>query len=119
MSTWTVYWVSRLDSILFLATVVLILAFAATAIYGVLTFIAFDGEPSAYDGMDGTGKVKCVRRFTWMASVAVGALLVLSFVPSTKEACVIYVVPKLTQGVDWGSIPKVVSDLLMKTCGVQ
>ena len=112
MSPWTVYWITRLDSILFVAVLTLILT-VATAL------IRFVHAWEEYDSLDDEEKAKFIQRFRGMALVAVCAALVLSLVPSTKEACVIYVVPKLAQGVDWSGIPKVISDLLMKTCGVQ
>lgn len=112
MSPWTVYWITRLNSILFVAMLVLILTVA-------IAFVMSIRVCAEYDDLDDEEKAKVVQRFSWMALIAVCAVLVLSLVPSTREACVIYIVPKLAQGVDWSRIPKVVSDLLMKTCGVQ
>lgn len=112
MSPWTVYWITRLNSILIAAALVLVLTVATTFVMSISAW-------AEYDSLDDEEKAKVIQRLRRMALIAVCATLVLSLVPSTREACVIYIVPKLAQGVDWSGIPKVVSDLLMKTCGVQ
>lgn len=80
ISPWTVYWITRLDSIQSLFALVAILSMIAATLYTLFNLIELERRPPRLGAI-----------IAFVVLFIVGATLT----PTTKEACAIYLIPKI------------------------
>lgn len=80
ISPWTVYWITRLDSIQSFFVIVAILSTIAAAIYTLANVIELERYPPRLGAI-----------VAFVGLFAAGATLT----PTTKQACAIYLIPKI------------------------
>lgn len=94
---WTVYWITRLDGINAVACIGMVLLGFASAASIIAWLVAGIREM-------GRAAFVCVPLFLMCLFVAV-------FVPTTKEACAIYMIPKIANNEDVHGVAVEVRDL--------
>ena len=90
ITSWDIYWITRLDSIRDSITgivVVLCVAF----IIGFLSIIYAGGESIVTEQT----AWRWMKRVCWGFTIPAALLLIMPFIPTTKEACMVYAIPKL------------------------
>lgn len=90
MSGWTVYLITRLDSINFMLTFIFAMSFIVSVISAVMFLISVSNEDEV-----GIKAAKSVIKTSII--VCVISMFMCSFIPDMKEAAAIYVIPKITQ----------------------
>lgn len=88
ITPWTIYWITRLDGLGFICGAIL----TACVFASTLGYIVVDAYSRFGDELKNMKKV-------WRVSVPVGALVLLisTFIPTTKEAVAMIVVPKILE----------------------
>lgn len=101
MSAWLIYIWTRLDPIL----AAVIIATIASGMVGALCSILYSVERSTYSEETDDAKF-CKQIVKKCFPVFVVCLLLLVFVPSKKDAAMIYVIPKMAQSETFNAISK-------------
>ena len=97
ITPWTIYWITRLDTLGTLATIIIVLASIATGAGGLYWLI--EREDVRVDELPEFDRR--TRKFiTRAGSVAVAAGLCGAFIPSTKEAAAMLVIPAVANNAD-------------------
>lgn len=100
MSSWTIYWVTRLDTLHKVSIAVMVLSF-------IILLVSMCG----LDAKD-ADEAKFARYLVRRSGVALVALgLLLAFTPTTKEMCAIIAIPAIVNSTDAQEISSEVVDL--------
>lgn len=112
------YWITRLDSICCVVGVfssISIVFAIATAIPIAIEYYSWaDCERKYRDDINDTSIPALRRVFLWLASVGVILLVANVFIPTTKEAAAIIVVPKIANSESVAEISTAVKDTAVK-----
>jgi hypothetical protein len=103
MSYWFIYWFTRLDVLYILGVVTLILSISSIVS---LFFLA------GADEIDFNKAYTYIKRYS-LLSLILGIFIVI-FVPTTKEAAAIYLIPKIANNEEVSKIPDNALKLLNK-----
>ena len=108
MSGWLIYWITRLDSIMGCAIVLSILGGIGCVVYivwRILEGVHYEGTYSSSWGGEQYGLArKAIGRV--VIPIFVAGLLVAVFIPTTKEACAIYLIPKIANNEQVQKVPE-------------
>jgi hypothetical protein len=119
ISGWEMYLITRMDAICGMALAVLLLAGAASAILFAMTAISFHEYSHYIDKGDSYEEERerekrsydyIKRLFKISGIVTIAAAILLTFIPTTKDIALIYVVPAVTKNEQVQKLP----DNLMK-----
>ncbi len=88
ITSWQIYWFTRLDIIRCIAFIFAFLGFIAALISGFVS--AVTNDPREEDD-----HIAATRIFKWSLPVFIFGIFTLSFVPSTKEVAAIWAIPKV------------------------
>jgi len=95
ITSWDIYWITRLDSIVFVCAAIAIIGVAVACFVWMMGMDDWDGE---------AGKI--VKKIYKIIIVSVStALTIGSFVPSTKDAVAIYMIPKIVNNEQIQKLP--------------
>ena len=108
ITSWDIYWITRLDSICFGLNCLGLFIFFFMVIYLVLMMIKNDDddEPSIEI------RKRIMRKFIKIISITSAIMFATNFVPTTKQMVAIIVVPKMINNEKIQQIPENVADFL-------
>ena len=99
MDAWTIYWITRLDSIQFVMFVICGVFFSVslfTAIFCTIDYDVYrDSEYQSGKEKFNRAKIGLFKILPITASVCLIFMLAIPFIPTTKEAVAIYALPKI------------------------
>ena len=101
ITSWDIYWITRLDAIYAMLVIVLIVVVLAMIFLPMIADIAFDAGTRTIAKLEIIGFV-----------IFVVALSMLTFIPSTREAAAIYLIPKIANNEQMQKIPDNAAKLL-------
>lgn len=102
ISAWEVYLFTRLDAIHVIAGAAIVMAAIGLLLFGIHYF--FEDMWERDD--DNKEKKKTVKTIKRLVAVAISGLLVCVIIPSTKEAAVIYLLPKIANNEQVQKMPE-------------
>lgn len=108
MSHWLIYWITRLDSIESVLSVTLGVLIVAVLILGtIMCMIEYDND-----------EIPAFIKKVFKVSLIIIAITVplCIFIPSTKEICAIYLIPKVVNNEEVKKIPDNLLKLLNAKC---
>ena len=102
ISAWEVYLFTRLDAIHVIAGAAIVMAAIGLLLFGI--HYLFEDMWERDD--DNKEKKKTVKTIKRLVAVAISGLLVCVIIPSTKEAAVIYLLPKIANNEQVQKVPE-------------
>lgn len=108
ISAWEVYLFTRLDAIHVIAGAAIVMAAIGLLLFGI--HYLFEDMWERDD--DNKEKKKTVKTIKRLVAVAISGLLVCVIIPSTKEAAVIYLLPKIANNEQVQKVPENFVNLL-------
>ena len=112
------YWITRLDSICCAICVLSAIFIGAALVTGIplgIEYFSWADCDRKYRNDINDTSIPAIRKvFLWMASIGVMLLVVSSFIPTTKEAAAIVVVPKIANSESVAEISTAVKDSAVK-----
>lgn len=112
------YWITRLDEILFLFGTVATMCFVggiAIAFPLTITYLDWANQSRQYrDDINETNIPQMRKAVIWLFSIGFSMLLAGAFIPSTKQAAAIIVVPKIVNSESVSEISTAVKDAAVK-----
>lgn len=112
------YWITRLDSICCAICVLSAIFIGAALVTGIplgIEYFSWADCDRKYRNDINDTSIPAIRKvFLWMASLGVMLLLVSSFIPTTKEAAAIVVVPKIANSESVAEVSTAVKDAAVK-----
>lgn len=102
ISAWEVYLFTRLDAIHVIAGAAIVMAAIGLLLFGI--HYLFEDMWERDD--DNKEKKKTVKTIKRLVAVAISGLLVCVIIPSTKEAAVIYLLPKIANNEQVQKMPE-------------
>lgn len=112
------YWITRLDEILFLfgtIATICIVGGIAIAFPFTITYLDWANRSRQYrDDINETNIPQMRKAMTWLFSIGFAMLLANVFIPSTKQAAAIVVVPKIANSESLAEISTAVKDAAVK-----
>ncbi len=100
ITSWDIYWITRLDSVH--TSVALFIALLGCALFAFLGFGACDKGNFFY----------YKKSLIATAFIFVMSIISITFIPSTKEACAIYLIPKIANNEQMQKLPDNAAKLL-------
>lgn len=112
------YWITRLDSICCTIGVFSAIAMAAAIVMAIplgMEYFTWANSSSEYrDDINDTAIPKLRRMVLWFSIIGSILLLALAFIPTTKEAAAIIVVPKIANSESVAEVSTAVKDAAVK-----
>ena len=106
ISPYLVYWITRLDSIIGAMEVFLFLTIVISTIGTIVLFI------SLADDEDTNAWPIALKAAKIIVPIVAVFFILKTFIPTTKEAAAIYIIPKISNNESVQEIPKIVAKLM-------
>lgn len=99
ITAWDVYWITRLNGLGFLcgAAVFISVAFITVWVFIMVPFELWEDNEEKHP--------RYLRMLYFAIGVGLSSLVILSFIPSTKEAVAIYMIPKIVNNEQVQKLP--------------
>ena len=97
ITSWQIYWFTRLDLIRSISIILMFIGFMATFISGLISLITQSDR-------DKSDHIAASNIFKWTAPIFVFGTLISCFVPNSKEAAAIWAIPKVVNNPQMQSI---------------